>query len=62
MRIKHHGVMTNHENTANLHIDIDCEGTANLNPYNAEIFVYKPWRPKGLFQFEIIINILVSSF
>ena len=29
---------------------------------NAEIFLYKPWKPKGFFQFEIIINILVSSF
>ena len=32
------------------------------NPYNAEIFVYKPWRSKGFFQFEIIINVLVSFF
>ena len=23
---------------------------------------YKPWRPKGFMQFEIIINVLVSSF
>ena len=23
---------------------------------------YKSWRPKGLFQFEIIINVLVNSF
>ena len=27
-----------------------------LKPYNAEIFLYKPWRPKGYFHFEIIIN------
>ena len=33
-----------------------------INPYNAEIFLYKPWRPKGFFQFEIIINVLVSFF
>ena len=26
-----------------------------LNPYNAEIFVYKPWRAKVAFQFKIII-------
>ena len=33
-----------------------------LNPYNAEIIVYKPWRPKCLFfQFDIIINVSVSS-
>ena len=24
--------------------------------------LYKPWRPKGFFQFEIIINVFVSSF
>ena len=33
-----------------------------VNPYDAEMFVYEPWRPKGYFQFEIIINALVSSF
>ena len=27
-----------------------------------KIFLYKPWRPKGFFQFEIIINVSVSSF
>ena len=30
--------------------------------YNAEIFLHKQWRPKGLFQFEIITNALVNSF
>ena len=29
-----------------------------LTPYAAEIFRYKPWRPKGCFQFKIIINVL----
>ena len=29
--------------------------------YNAEIFVYKLWRSKICFQFEIIINVLVIS-
>ena len=33
-----------------------------LKPYNAEIFMLKPWRPKIFFQFEIIINVLFSSF
>ena len=33
-----------------------------FNPYNAEIFLYKQWRPKGFFQFEFIISVLVSSF
>ena len=27
-----------------------------FNRYSAKIFFYKPRRPKGLFQFEIIIN------
>ena len=35
---------------------------SHFNPYNAEIFLYKLWRPKDFFQFEIIINVLVSSF
>ena len=38
------------------------DGSDNLSPYNAEIFVYKPWKQKGFFQFEIIINVLFSSF
>ena len=33
-----------------------------FNPYTAEILSYKSWRPKGVFQFEIIINVLVISF
>ena len=32
------------------------------NPCKAELFVFKPWRPKGYFLFEIIINVLVISF
>ena len=27
-----------------------------INPYRVELFVYKPWRLKGFFQFEIIID------
>ena len=27
-----------------------------------DIFIYKPWRPKGFIQFKIIINVLVISF
>ena len=34
----------------------------SLNRYNAEIFLYKPRRPEGIFKFVIIINGLVSSF
>ena len=33
-----------------------------LNSYNSEILLYKPWRSNGIFQFEIIINALVSYF
>ena len=33
-----------------------------FNPYNADIFLYKAWRPKDFFQFEIIINVLASQF
>ena len=33
-----------------------------FKPYNAEILSYKPWGPMCFFQFEIIINVLVSSF
>ena len=32
---------------------------ANSNPYTTELFLYKL---KSFFQFEIIINVLVSSF
>ena len=31
-----------------------------INSYNAELFLYKPWR--CFFHFEIIINVLVTSF
>ena len=33
-----------------------------VNPQNDGLFVFEPWRLKGLFQYEIIIHILVSSF
>ena len=33
-----------------------------LKPHNAELILYQSWRPKGFFQFEIIINGLVISF
>ena len=29
--------------------------------YHTEIFLYKPWRPNGVFHFEIVINVLFSS-
>ena len=27
---------------------------------SAQIFLYKPWGPKGYYQFELAINVLVS--
>ena len=33
-----------------------------INPYNAGLVLQKNWRPKGLFQFLIIINDFVSYF
>ena len=32
-----------------------------LNIYNTAISLYKPWKPKGSFQLEIIINVLALS-
>ena len=46
-------------------MDEDDNGKFRLervNPYKAELFLYRPWRPKVFFfQFEIIIHFLVSS-
>ena len=33
-----------------------------INPQSAELICKKTSQPKGYFQFEIIINVLVSSF
>ena len=33
-----------------------------IDPWSADNFSKKTWSPKGFFQFEIIINVLVSSF
>ena len=30
-----------------------------INPYNAKIALYKPCGPKGFFQYEVIITVLV---
>ena len=40
-----------------LQSDINCM----LNPESAEIFLYKPWRPEVIFQFQIIRNVLGLS-
>ena len=37
-------------------------GALESNPYNDELFLYEPWKPKVLFQFEIILNGLVPPF
>ena len=34
----------------------------NFNPYNAEIFCVESMATKGVFHYEISINILVSFF
>ena len=31
--------------------------TRRVNVYNAEIFLFKPWRPKVFFQFRIIVGL-----
>ena len=31
----------------------------NYNLYNPEICLYRPWKTKGYFQFEVLINVLV---
>ena len=33
-----------------------------FNPYHVAIFLYKTWRTKSFFQFEIIINVFPPSF
>ena len=30
----------------------------SFNRYNTEFILYKSWKPKGLFQFKMIINVL----
>ena len=36
--------------------------SSTLKALKYVVGAYKEWRPKGYFQFEIIINVLVSSF
>ena len=33
-----------------------------VNPYNTELFLFKTWETNGVFHFEMIINVSVSSF
>ena len=44
------------------HLFEGCDWPTTLNLYNAELLLFKPWRLKGFFQFNIVINVLVSSF
>ena len=44
------------------HIGVGLCHDCKSNLYNAELFLYKQWRLKSTFEFEIIINVLVSSF
>ena len=43
-------------------IKFEISNAPTPNPYNAELLFTKPWRPKIVFLFKIIINVLVSSF
>ena len=41
----------------------DADATlTNINPERTEKRSDKLWRPKGFVQYEVIINVLVSSF
>ena len=56
------GIHRDRDQTLPLHQkDPDQTGRRVANPYNAEILSYK-WRSTVFLQFEIIINVLVSSF
>ena len=41
---------------------ITCQMVKLLTLKALNIFKYKPWRPNGFIQLEIIINVLVMSF
>ena len=41
---------------------VSSTSSVSVIPHSAEIFLYKPWGPKGSLQFGIHINVLVSSF
>ena len=41
---------------------LHADGGYNINAYDAELFLYKPWGLRGYLQFENIMNVLVSSF
>ena len=38
-----------------------CSCRLYINPQSTEKLLYKQWRPKGVFQFEIIINAFLNA-
>ena len=44
-------------NTCTISVSVDL--TISLTFKALTFFLYKPWKPKGFIQFEIIINVLV---
>ena len=50
--------MENLVNDVKVIIQVD---ESSINPYNAEIFLHKLWKPKRFFQFEIIKKIVMIS-
>ena len=61
------GTFNNHDNLAGEFRDFSAvqalDVFQNLSLRALKYFYrYKPWKPKGFFQFKIIINVLVSSF
>ena len=36
-----------------MRVYIEPQGKVTRNPYNAEILLHKPWRPKGFFNFKL---------
>ena len=45
-----------------LHIEVHVLYIRSVNPFNAELYLFKPWRLKVFCQFEITIIVLFSSY
>ena len=60
----HHGNTRwgNHNNMERIIIWLFRGLSHSFNTSSAKIFLHKPWTPKVFFRFEIIKNVLVSSF
>ena len=52
----------NCDSNSRLVVDEDGNGKFRLERVAVNIFLKKPWRPKSFIQYEIIINVLASSF